>query len=150
LVQSILQRGAVTSLGLQPVPPSNAGLSAAFAAAHAVASPCARICGLAGRSGDGTGAPISGREAAAALSFISMSALRAHVQNGHVVLDEPTELPEGTAVEIDGLRVLDENDGFSTLERQKILRGIDEGLAAIARGEYVDAEAFVDELIAEP
>ena len=77
-----------------------------------------------------------------------MSALRAHVQNGHVVLDEPTELPEGTAVEIDGLRVMDEDDGFSTLERQKILRGIDEGLAAIARGEYVDAEAFVDQLIA--
>jgi hypothetical protein len=84
------------------------------------------------------------------LSSISMTALRAHIENGRVILDEPMDLPDGTAVEIDGLRVVDEDDGLTAQERQRILRGIDEGLANIARGEYVDAETFIDELLAEP
>jgi hypothetical protein len=101
-----------------------------------------------GASGPLTRGPGSAN-AATVVSCISMNALRAHVENGRVVLDDPVDLPDGTVVEIEGLSVVDADDDFTPEERQKILRGIEQGLADIARGEYVDAEAFIDELLAE-
>lgn len=78
-----------------------------------------------------------------------MSALRAHVEkNGRVVLDEPMDLPEGAKVEIEGLRVVDD-DGIPAEERPKVLQAIEEGLSAARRGEHVDADEFIDELLAE-
>ena len=78
-----------------------------------------------------------------------MAALRAHVRNGRVVLDEPVDLPDGTTLEVD-LRPADGDDGIPPEERKQVLRAIDEGLAAARRGEHVDAEEFVNELLAEP
>ena len=78
-----------------------------------------------------------------------MAALRAHVRNGRVVLDEPVDLPDGTTLEVD-LRPADADDGIPPEERKQVLRAIDEGLAAARRGEHVDAEEFVNELLAEP
>ena len=66
-----------------------------------------------------------------------------------VVVDEPVDLPEGTALEVD-LRAADARDGIGPEERTQVLQAIDEGLAAARRGEHVDAEAFVNELLAEP
>jgi hypothetical protein len=78
-----------------------------------------------------------------------MSVLKAHVEkNGRVVLDDPMDLPEGATVEIQGLRVV-EDDGIPAEERQKILQAIDEGLAAARRGDHVDADEFINELLAE-
>ena len=51
-------------------------------------------------------------------------------------------------MEIEGLRVI-EDDGIPAEERQKILQAIDEGLAAARRGEHVDADEFINELLAE-
>jgi hypothetical protein len=83
-----------------------------------------------------------------ALAF-GMAALRAHVQNGRVVVDEPVDLPDGTALEID-LRPAGTDDGIPPEERERVLQAIDEGLAAARCGEHVDAEEFVNELLAEP
>jgi hypothetical protein len=78
-----------------------------------------------------------------------MNALRAHVENGRIVLDGHVDLPEGMALEVDGLRVLGD-DGIPAEERQKILQAIDEGLNAARRGEHVDADEFIGELLVEP
>ena len=78
-----------------------------------------------------------------------MSVLRAHVEkDGRVVLDEPMDLPEGAKVEIEGLRVVDD-DGIPAEARQEILRAIEEGVNAARRGEHVDADEFINELLAE-
>jgi len=74
-----------------------------------------------------------------------MKALRAHVQNGQIVLDEPVELPEGVAVEV----LLPEHDDLSTDERVELEVAIEESAAEFARGEFVDADAFARRLIAK-
>ena len=48
------------------------------------------------------------------------------------------------------LRPADGDDGIPPEERKHVLQAIDEGLAAASRGEHVDAEEFVNELLAEP
>jgi hypothetical protein len=78
-----------------------------------------------------------------------MAALRAHVLNGRVVVDDAVDLPDGTALEVD-LRPAEVSDGIPPEERKRVLQAIDEGVAAARRGEHVDAEEFVKELLAEP
>lgn len=77
-----------------------------------------------------------------------MAALRAYVRNGRVVVDEPVDLPDGTPLEVD-LRPLDADNDVPPGDRNQVLRAIDEGLAAARRGEHVDAEEFVNELLSE-
>ena len=48
---------------------------------------------------------------------IAMRALKAQVRGGRLVLDEPTDLPEGTEVE---LTLVDDGDEFSPEERARI------------------------------
>ncbi len=72
-----------------------------------------------------------------------MGPFRARVKNGRLVVDEPTELPEGTVYD---LVIFDEGDDLDDEER----RALDEALADSAeqakRGEVVDAEDFIREL----
>lgn len=63
--------------------------------------------------------------------------LHARVKGGHLVVDEPTDLPEGTAVEL--MLVADEDD-MSPEERAEIEAAIDRGREQIARGEGIPAE----------
>ena len=72
-----------------------------------------------------------------------MRALKAHVKGGRLVLDEPTELPEGTEVE---LTILD--DDLEPEERERLHRALDAGIAAGRAGDHVDAEEFIRELLA--
>lgn len=74
-----------------------------------------------------------------------MQALKAHVQNGRLVLDEPTDLPEGTEVE---LAVVDDGE-FAPDERARLVQAIEEAEADIARGDYVGGFAFIAELRAK-
>ncbi len=53
--------------------------------------------------------------------------LEARVQNGRLVLDAPTDLPEGKIVVLQTI----EDDGLSDHERAQVLRAVDEGLADI-------------------
>jgi hypothetical protein len=73
-----------------------------------------------------------------------MKALRAHVQNGKIVLDEPVELPEGVVVEV----VLPEHDDFTAAERMELEAAIEESAAEFAGGEFEDAHAFARRLVA--
>jgi hypothetical protein len=60
-----------------------------------------------------------------------MSALRARVQNGRLLLDAPTELPEGTVLD---LVVDDEGDDLEDDERAELHDAISRGLASVQAG----------------
>jgi hypothetical protein len=62
------------------------------------------------------------------------TSLRARVTNGRIVLDEPTDLPEGTVLElVPGVEV----DALDEADRQKlhaaIRKGLEQGRAGAAR-----------------
>jgi hypothetical protein len=70
-----------------------------------------------------------------------MTILRAHVEKGRIVADEPTDLPEGTALQI---AVLD--DELSPEERAEVEASLDRGLEQAARGEGTPAEEVLRRL----
>jgi hypothetical protein len=72
-----------------------------------------------------------------------VKALRAHVLNGQIVLDDPIELPEGMTVEV----VLDP-DELAAKERAEIEAAVDEGAEDFERGDFEDARAFALRLAA--
>jgi predicted DNA-binding antitoxin AbrB/MazE fold protein len=77
-----------------------------------------------------------------------MRVLEAHVRNGRLVLDEPTDLPEGEVVE---LVTVDEvlargGDLLDDEEREELHRALDEGLEQAKRGETIDADVVIAEL----
>jgi predicted DNA-binding antitoxin AbrB/MazE fold protein len=72
-----------------------------------------------------------------------MHALKAQVKNGRLVLDEPTDLPEGREVEI---VIVD--DEFEPEERARLLQAIEDGEKDIEKGDYVDGIEFANELLA--
>ncbi len=74
-----------------------------------------------------------------------MKALKAHVHNGQVVLDEPAQLPEGAAVEV----LLPEHDELTAEERTELELALEESAAEFARGEVEDARAFARRLVAK-
>jgi len=69
-----------------------------------------------------------------------VKAIRAHVQNGTIVPDEPIDLPEGAAVEV----LLPETDELTELEAE-----IEASRAEFERGEFEDAHAFALRLAAK-
>jgi hypothetical protein len=77
-----------------------------------------------------------------------MQALKAHVHNGRLVLDEPTNLPEGEVVE---LVPLDEvlasgGDYLDEEERARLHSSMQRGIDDAAAGRTVDATAVIDRL----
>ena len=70
-----------------------------------------------------------------------MKALKAQVRGGRLVLDEPTDLPEGTEVE---LTLVD--DEFDPEERARLLQAIEDGAKDIERGDYDDGFEFIARL----
>jgi hypothetical protein len=75
----------------------------------------------------------------------AMQAFKAYVKGGRLVLDEPTDLPEGTEVE---LVPLDDDDEYSPEERARLDEALDAGIAAARAGDHADAEEFIRELLA--
>jgi len=70
-------------------------------------------------------------------------ALKAHVKNGQLVLDDPvTDLPEGAEVEL----VLVDDNEFEPGEYARLLRAIEEAEEDIERGDYVDGFEFIAQL----
>jgi hypothetical protein len=78
----------------------------------------------------------------------SMQPLKAHVHNGRLVLDEPTDLPEGEVVYLQPVSPAGVDDGFDDEEREALYQALDEGIAAARAGDHVDAESFTRELLA--
>jgi len=80
--------------------------------------------------------------------MLNMSVFRAVVRRGHLVLDEPTDLPEGEVVELryDGPN---DDDGFPNLsneERARLDAMIDRGIAEAHAGNTISAEQFLREI----
>ncbi|WP_434045751.1 MULTISPECIES: hypothetical protein [Sorangium] len=72
-----------------------------------------------------------------------MQALKARVQNGRIVVNEPTDLPEGTVLE---LVVADPGDELDDEERAELHAALAEGLAELRAGGGVDADELLSEL----
>jgi hypothetical protein len=74
----------------------------------------------------------------------AMRVLKAHVEGGRLVANEPTSLPEGTETEI----IAFDDEDFGPEERARLLSVIEEGAESIDRGESVDGIEFANELLA--
>ena len=57
--------------------------------------------------------------------------MKARVKDGRLVLDEPTELPEGTVIM---LRVVDEEDELGVEERQRLHDALGEAWRSVRSG----------------
>jgi hypothetical protein len=72
-----------------------------------------------------------------------MSPLRARVEKGRLVLDEPTTLPEGTVLE---LVADDEGDDLSENERLALHDALSRSWQAAEAGRLRPASSIVDQL----
>ena len=77
-----------------------------------------------------------------------MQAMKARVKNGRLVLDEPTDLPEGEEVELVPLDDVLANGGdyLDDEERERLHRSIERGLEDVKAGRTVEARKVIDEL----
>lgn len=69
--------------------------------------------------------------------------LKAHVHNGRLLVDEPTELPEGTEVD---LLPLDPGDWLDPADRAALRRALAASQEDLEADRLVDAEEVLKEL----
>jgi hypothetical protein len=72
-----------------------------------------------------------------------MSPLRARVENGRIVLDEPTTLPNGTVLD---LVPDDEGDDLTDAERRALHDALSASSESAEAGDLRPASAILDEL----
>lgn len=79
---------------------------------------------------------------------MTMQPLRARVKKGRLVLDEPTDLPEGEVIELVRLDEVLANGGdyLDDEERKRLHRSIERGLDDVKAGRTVDARQVIDAL----
>lgn len=70
-----------------------------------------------------------------------MNALKAHVKNGQIVLDEPSDLDEGAE-----LLVFPLSDDMDETDRAELNAILDESLQQLDAGDTVDGPAYLAEL----
>jgi hypothetical protein len=70
-------------------------------------------------------------------------ALRARVHKGRLILDEPTNLPEGTVID---LAMDDEGDDLTLAERRRLEEQLRSGWADAKRGRVRAGSAILKEL----
>jgi hypothetical protein len=77
-----------------------------------------------------------------------MQALRAQVKNGRLVLDEPTDLPEGEVVELVPVDEILANGGdyLDDEERKRLHESIRRGLDDVKAGRTVGAGQVIEKL----
>jgi hypothetical protein len=80
--------------------------------------------------------PAPGRLAEEGLHLETMQPRKAHVRNGRVVLDEPTNLPDGTEVRV----VLVDDDDLDDRERAQLHGAIRASESEIDAGQVVTEE----------
>jgi hypothetical protein len=71
--------------------------------------------------------------------------LKAHVRRGRLLVDEPTQLPEGTEVE---LLPLDPGDWLDPEDRAALHRALSASQGDVEAGRLIDAEDVLKELLA--
>ena len=79
----------------------------------------------------------------------TMQSLKAHVHNGRLVLDEPTDLPEGEVVELvraDEVALGDDQDELDDEERAALHRELEASIAEARAGHVIDADTVMAEL----
>ncbi|MBI4956397.1 MAG: hypothetical protein HY908_30550 [Myxococcales bacterium] len=76
-----------------------------------------------------------------------MQPLKAHVQNGRLVLDEPTDLPDGQVIY---LVPVDDADVLDDTERAALDAELEAAMAEAARGDVVDGDVVMARLHARP
>lgn len=74
-----------------------------------------------------------------------MLPLKASVRNGRLILDEPTELPEGTVVDLVAIGG-DKLDELDDDEREALHAALAEGVAQDDAGDTVDADEVLAHL----
>jgi hypothetical protein len=72
-----------------------------------------------------------------------MQSLKAHVHNGRLVLDEPTDLPEGTEVQ---LSIVDD-DEMGDEERARLHAALERSMAQAKAGKLIDADEVIGRLL---
>jgi hypothetical protein len=72
-----------------------------------------------------------------------MQALKAQVKNGRLVLDEPTDLPEGAEVT---LSITDDEDDLTDEERAELRAELQASVAEMKAGKGIDADVVLAEL----
>ncbi len=72
-----------------------------------------------------------------------MEILQARVKNGQLVLDEPTDLPEGTVVRIMVLDEDEDDDGLTDKQRAALHRSLERGIAQSRAGQSIDGAEFL-------
>jgi len=72
-----------------------------------------------------------------------MQSVKARVKNGRLVLDEPTDLPEGTEVTL----AITENEPDDE-ERARIIAAIERSMDHVQAGKHVDADVVIARLLA--
>ena len=72
-----------------------------------------------------------------------MRALKAHVRGGRLVLDEPTDLPEGSEVELVAV-----DDDLDPEERARLDAALERSMAQAKAGQLVDGDAVIKKLLA--
>jgi hypothetical protein len=79
---------------------------------------------------------------------IVMRALKAKVRGGRLVLDEPTDLPEGEVIELVPLDdvLATGGDYLDEEERRRLEQSIERGLEDVRVGRTVDGEQVIAEL----
>lgn len=73
-----------------------------------------------------------------------MRAMKAHVRGGRLVLDEPTDLPEGSEVEL----TVVEDDDLDPAERARLDAALERSIAQARAGNVVDGDEVVRKLLA--
>jgi hypothetical protein len=79
-----------------------------------------------------------------------MQALKAHVKSGRIIVDEPTDLPEGAELEVGCLQVVDSGDDLDDEERERLHRGLDQAIASVRAGRTVDGDEVINRLLSRP
>lgn len=78
-----------------------------------------------------------------ARQYAQVMALKATVRNGRLVVDAPTELPEGTVVD---LVFDDEGDDLDDEQRAALHAAIDRSLEQARSGQSAPADAILEKL----
>ena len=85
--------------------------------------------------------------------MLEMQPLKAHFQNGQVVLDEPTDMPNGTelyVVPAAQLKGMDVGDDLDDEERAALDESIREGIEDMEAGRTIDAKTAIAQLRSRP
>lgn len=69
--------------------------------------------------------------------------LRAHVENGKVVVDEGVDLPDGTSVKV---AIVDDNDQLDDEDRARLHAALEQSQAELDRGEGIPVAQVLAEL----